>query len=44
MSAPSPIVSVCCITYNHEAYLAQTIKSVLTQKTDFTVEMVTGEE
>jgi len=44
MFVPAPTVSVCCITYNHEAYLVQAIESVLTQKTDFTVEMVIGED
>lgn len=37
-------VSVCCITYNHGAFLAQTIESVLMQETDFAVEMVIGED
>lgn len=40
----APLVSVCCITYNHEAFLAQTIESVLMQKTDFAVELVIGED
>jgi len=44
MSAPSPTVSVCCITFNHEAYLAQAIESVLVQQTSFAVEMVIGED
>ena len=39
-----PLVSVCCITYKHESFLAQTIESVLMQETDFTVEMVIGED
>jgi glycosyltransferase involved in cell wall biosynthesis len=38
------LVSVCCITYNHEAFLAQTIESVLMQQTDFAVEIVIGED
>ena len=44
MSIKLPTVSVCCITYNHEAYLAQAIESVLMQQTDFDVEMVIGED
>ncbi|TGE15550.1 glycosyltransferase [Hymenobacter elongatus] len=40
----SPLVSVCCITYNHEAFLAQAIESVLMQDTDFVVELVIGED
>jgi glycosyltransferase involved in cell wall biosynthesis len=39
-----PVVSVCCITYNHEQYIAQTIESVLAQVTDFTIELVIGED
>ena len=37
-------VSVCMITYNHEAYIAQAIESVLMQQTDFLVELVIGED
>lgn len=38
------LVSVCCITYNHEDFLAQTIESVLMQETNFAVELVIGED
>jgi len=37
-------VSVCMITYKHEAYIAQAIESVLMQETDFAVELVIGED
>ncbi len=37
-------ISVCCITYNHEQYLAKAIESVLAQKFDGAVEMVIGED
>ncbi|RNI28028.1 glycosyltransferase [Rufibacter immobilis] len=40
----TPKVSVCMITYNHAAYIAQAIEGVLMQKTDFTVELVIGED
>lgn len=40
----TPTVSVCCITYNHERYLAQALDSVLMQQTDFAVEVVIGED
>ncbi|WP_071843762.1 glycosyltransferase family 2 protein [Hymenobacter sp. DG25A] len=43
-SENSPVVSVCCITYNHAAFLAEAIESVLMQKTNFVVEMVIGED
>ncbi|MCB2379724.1 glycosyltransferase [Hymenobacter sp. BT635] len=39
-----PTVSVCCIAYNHERFLAQAIDSVLMQKTSFDVELVLGED
>ena len=43
-SSTAYTVSVCCITYNHAAFLAQTIESVLMQETDFAVELVIGED
>jgi glycosyltransferase involved in cell wall biosynthesis len=39
-----PCVSVLCITYNHERYIAQAIESFLMQKTDFPFEIVIGED
>ncbi|GGI58036.1 glycosyltransferase [Winogradskyella haliclonae] len=36
----NPVVSICMITYNHEAYIAQAILSVIEQKTDFNFELV----
>ena len=44
MNEQRPTVSVCCITYNHEQFLAEAIESVLMQVTDFDVEMVIGED
>lgn len=38
------LVSVCCITYKHEAFLSQAIESVLMQQTTFAVEMIIGED
>jgi len=37
-------VSVCCITYNQEKYIAQTIEGFLLQKTDFQIEILIGED
>lgn len=37
-------VSVCFITYNHEAYVAQALDSVLTQTIDFDMEVIIGED
>ena len=44
MAEQNITVSVCCITYNHERYIAQTIESVLAQVTDFVIELVIGED
>lgn len=44
MTKHRPVASVCCITYNHERFLAQAIDSVLMQVTDFDVELVVGED
>lgn len=43
-SCENPKVSVAMITYNHEAFIAQAIESVLMQETDFPVELVIGED
>ena len=39
-----PLVSVVMITYNHEPYIAQAIEGVLSQETDFPVELIIGED
>ena len=43
-SIADPTVSVAMITYNHERSIAQAIESVLMQLTDFTVELIIGED
>jgi len=35
-----PVVSVCCITYNHESYIHKTIEGFLMQKTTFPMEII----
>ncbi|MFM5686600.1 glycosyltransferase family 2 protein [Aeromonas caviae] len=37
-------VSICCITYNQEQYIAQAIDSFLMQKTTFPFEIIIGED
>jgi glycosyltransferase involved in cell wall biosynthesis len=44
MSAEAPIVSICCITYNHEKFLAQAIESFMMQKTNFQFDIVIGDD
>ena len=39
-----PKVSVCLITYNHEAYIRQCLDSIVNQKTDFDFEVIIGED
>ena len=39
-----PLVSVCTITYGHEAFIRRTIEGVMKQRTDFGVEMVIGND
>lgn len=36
----SPMVTISCITYNHEKYISKAIESFLMQKTDFPFEIV----
>ena len=35
-----PVVSVCCITYNHESYIRKSIEGFLMQKTTFPIEII----
>jgi glycosyltransferase involved in cell wall biosynthesis len=38
------MVSVCCTTYNHERFIAQTVESFLMQQTNFPFEIVIGDD
>lgn len=40
----NPKVSVCIITYNHSAYIRQAIESALSQKRNFNIEILIGED
>lgn len=35
-----PVVSICCITYNHEKYISDAIESFLMQETSFPFEII----
>src|SRR5690554_5452407 len=35
-----PVVSICCITYNHEHYIEDALKGFLIQETDFPFEIL----
>jgi glycosyltransferase involved in cell wall biosynthesis len=39
-----PVVSICVLTYNHEAYIHEAIEGVLLQKVDFEIELVIGDD
>jgi len=39
-----PLISVALITYNHEAHIVQALESALTQITNFSFEIVVGED
>ncbi len=39
-----PKVSVCMLAYNHEAFIADAIESVLSQEAPFLIELVIGED
>ena len=36
----NPLVSVCCVTYNQENFIEESIKSFLMQKTNFPIEII----
>lgn len=39
-----PLVSICCVTYNHENYLSQCLDGFLSQKSTFTFEILVNED
>lgn len=40
----NPILSICCITYNHEKFISEAIDSFLMQKTSFPFKIIIGED
>ncbi len=40
----NPLLSICCITYNHEQFIGQAIESFLMQECNFEFEIVLGED
>ena len=40
MTKKDPLVSICCITYNHEEYIRDAIDGFLMQKTSFPIEII----
>ncbi len=41
---PSPVVSICIVTYQHARFIARAIEGALIQQTDFPVEILIGED
>lgn len=39
-----PLVTVICCTYNHEAYIAEALESIVVQKTDFKFEVLVSDD
>lgn len=44
MNNNTPLVSICCITYNHENYILDALKSFVNQKTTFDYEIVVSDD
>ena len=44
MKAKKTIVSIVCITYNHEAFIAKALEGFISQKTDFPFEAIIAED
>lgn len=40
----SPLVSICCLTFNHKPYIRECLDDFLSQKTSFAFEIVIGED
>lgn len=40
----SPLVSICCITYNHEPYIRDALEGFVMQKTNFPFEIVISDD
>lgn len=44
MNRTRPLVSICCITYNHSKYIGKAIEGFLMQETSFAFEILIGED
>lgn len=44
MISQRPMVSICCLTYNHERFIAHAIESFFMQQTNFQFEIVVGND
>jgi len=39
-----PLVSICCVTYNHRRFISEAIEGFLMQRTNFEIEIVIGDD
>ena len=39
-----PLVSICCVAYNHEQYIKDALESFMSQKTTFPIEIVVSDD
>lgn len=44
MTMGKPIVSVCCLTYNHKNYIRQALDGILMQKTEYPFEVIVHDD
>lgn len=44
MHEEKPLVSVCCLAYNHEKYIRQCLQSIVSQQTDFPFEVIVHDD
>jgi glycosyltransferase involved in cell wall biosynthesis/ribosomal 50S subunit-associated protein YjgA (DUF615 family) len=42
--SPPPVVSICCLAYNHEQFIEQALASFLGQQTEFPVEIIVHDD
>lgn len=42
--AKDTLISICMVTYNHEKWISQAIEGVLMQKSQFSIELIIGED
>lgn len=44
MSAKEPLVSICCITYNHAPYIRECLAGFMMQETNFPIEIIINDD
>ncbi len=44
MASKLPLLSVCCLTYNHRNYIERALNSILRQKRNFSIEIIVHDD